>query len=508
MNKFDLDGRYGYYQDADNLISFQIGADTTPGVVDIDRFNNLNLPVLYNVGLNKVLIKGETNLLPEEIQLMVGGNRLLPELIEKQVRILYGQGPYVFKKTVVGGRPARQWEDNKEITSWMNAWQISGLQDTIEDFYLKAIRDFYYFEDYWVKWRYNRSRRIGGPAPVLGLEHMDNRRCRLATRKDINLADDPVDQDFQTVVAGNWQYGNERKFKIYKRFDPANPLQSPVAISYHRNASVGQIYGMNTFYAGIKDWLTGMNRNPKYINSFLKNSLSAKIHLVIPVEWVESVEAKITQYCEENAIKEQAGETLITLNDVEIGTEYKVSTRDKYIAAEIKKLSKFLSGVENQGKLYATYSYVTSDGNPVQWKLEPIDLKYKEFISSLTDYDKRADEVTLAAKGLDASISSISKDGVISKSGSDLYYNYIIYMNNLHPAEYICNEAVNMAIRINFPDLYRQGYRVGLYNEIPSRQEDVSPGDRMQNSMNQVAQQVSNLSAEIINIKTLVTQKD
>lgn len=507
MNKFDLDGRYGYYQDDDNLISFQLGAEDTQGIIDIDQFNTLNLPVLYNVGPNKVLIKGVSNLLPDEIQQMVGGNRLLPELIEKQVRILYGHGPHVYKEAVEGNKIIRQWEDQKEIKAWLDSWKIRGLQDSVEDFYMKAIRDFYYFEDYWVKWNYNLARRTGGAMPIRGLEHQDNRRCRLATKKDINMADDPIDQDFQTVIVGNWRYGNERKFKIFKRFSLGNPLQSAAAISYHRNASVGQIYGTNKFYAGIKDWLTGMNRNPKYINSFLKNSLSAKIHLIIPNAWLESIQLKIEQYCEENKVKKDDGAELLRLNGVDIGTEYRISTRDKVIAEEIKKLSKFLSGVENQGKLYSTYSYQTDEGNSVEWKLEPIDLKYKEFMTSLTDYDKRGDEVLLSAKGLDASISSISKEGVISKSGSDLYYNYIIYMHNLMMAEIICNEAVNMAIRVNFPDLYKEGCRVGLYNEIPARQEDVAPGDRLQNNMNQVSDQIATLNTRIDEVSALVNEK-
>lgn len=498
MNRFEHDGRYGYYQDEENLISFEIGAeDTSSGVIDLDRFKNYNLPVLYTVGSNKVLIKGGNNLLPEEIQLMVGGNRLLPELIEKQVRILYGQGPQVYKPIIKGNKLIREWEQKVEISDWMDSWAVAGLQGSIEDFYMDVIRDFYYFEDYWVKWRFSMARRTGGQRPVLGLEHVDNRRCRLATIKDINMADDPVIQDFQRVVVGNWQYGNEREFKVYPRFSPQQPLRASAAISYHKNGTVGQIYGMNKIFNGIKDWLTGMNRNPKYINSFLKNSLSAKIHLVIPAEWIAQIEEKLRNYCEENKAREDTDQELIKLNEIDIGTEYRISVRDKYIASEIKKLSKFLSGVENQGKLYATYSYQTSEGNTAEWKLEPIDLKYKEFITSLTEYDKRADEVTLGAKGLDASISSISKEGVISKSGSDLYYNYLIYLHNLWSTERIVNESVNMALRVNFPALYKEGYRVGLYNEIPARQAEVSPDDRMENSLNQVTGQVATLNRKV-----------
>lgn len=497
MTDFDLNGSQGYYQDGENLISFEILGADIPGIVDIDKFNNLNMPVLYNVGKHKVLVKGLNNLLPDEIELMVGGNRLLPELIEKQVRILFGTGPQVYKIVKDGKKQVREWEGDNIITDWLDSWHVNGLADSSEQYTLKVIRDFYYFEDYWAKWRYTMARRTGGAMPVLGLEHIDNRRSRLGTTKPIDLNDDPEDKDFESVIVGNWMHGNERKFKIYNRFLPNAPFSNPVAVSYHKNASVGKVYGTNKIYEGIKDWLLGMKRHPKYINSFLKNTLSAKVHVIIPAEWLTSIETKLEQYCEENAEREDAGKTLLKPNDIEIGTKYSVSIRDKYVASEMRKLSKFLSGVENQGKIYTTYSYTTDDGNPVQWKIEPLDLKYSEYITTLDKHDKRADEILLSSKGLDASISSISKEGVISKSGSDLYYNYLIYLHNLSTAERICLEAVNMAVRLNFPKLYAEKYRVGFYNEVPSKQEDVAPNDRLQNTVNQVAQKVTNLTTQV-----------
>ena len=97
----------------------------------------------------------------------------------------------------------------------------------------------------------------------------------------------------------------------------------------------------------------------------------------------------------------------------------------------------------------------------------------------LSDDDKRADEVLLSSVGLDSSISAISKDGVISKSGSDSYYNYLIYLLQLTPEDEICSEPFNWAMQINFPELYAQGYRIGFYREVPTRQEDVSPQNRL-----------------------------
>ena len=81
--------------------------------------------------------------------------------------------------------------------------------------------------------------------------------------------------------------------------------------------------------------------------------------------------------------------------------------------------------------------------------------------------------------GLDASISAVSKDGVISKSGSDSYYNYLIYIMSLTPEDEVCAEPLNQALRMNFPQLYADGVRIGFYREVPQRQEDIEPQNRL-----------------------------
>ena len=95
------------------------------------------------------------------------------------------------------------------------------------------------------------------------------------------------------------------------------------------------------------------------------------------------------------------------------------------------------------------------------------------------DAARRADEVLVSSLGIDSSISSISKDGVISKSGADVYYNYLIYLLQLNGADEICSEPFNVALQLNFPKLYAQGYRLGYYREMPARQEEVSPANRL-----------------------------
>ena len=113
-------------------------------------------------------------------------------------------------------------------------------------------------------------------------------------------------------------------------------------------------------------------------------------------------------------------------------------------------------------------------------------MKYKEYMEAMISFDRRADEVMVSAKGVDPSISNVAKEGVVSKSGSDAYYNYIIYQNQLSTAEKVICDPFNMAMRVNFPDLYREGYRFGFYRHVPAKQEEVSPNDRLNNQGHEV----------------------
>ena len=183
--------------------------------------------------------------------------------------------------------------------------------------------------------------------------------------------------------------------------------------------------------------------------------------------------------CEENKIRKSKKQELVKYNGIGIGTEYRESLLVEYMRLELRKIGDYLSGSDNQGKAYSSISFMDSSGNEQQWKIETIDLKYKEYIEALVAYDKRTEEALLSSVGLDASISAVSKDGVISKSGSDAYYNYLIYIMSLTSEDEICSEPFNDALRLNFPHLWQQGYRIGFYREVPQRQEDVAPKDRL-----------------------------
>lgn len=182
----------------------------------------------------------------------------------------------------------------------------------------------------------------------------------------------------------------------------------------------------------------------------------------------------------ENKQRKKENREPLKYNGIEIGTDFKESFVIQFMNEELRRLSEYLTGAKNQGKAYASLSFKNGQNNEEErWKIETIDLKYKEYISSLIEYDKRVDEVLISAVGIDSSISAVSKPGVISKSGSDAYYNLIIYLMSLIPDDQKCTEPFNLALQVNFPDIYKEGYRFGYYREIPSRQEEVSKDNRL-----------------------------
>ena len=431
---------------------------------------------------------GLYNNLPSEVSGIVRGNAFLPEILKKQVRMLYGQGLYLYRedesdtdrkrfKVPVSKNYPAVWE-------WLGSWKKNGIRQSVQEYIKSVIFEYYYMEGYYDKWIFNRSRRLGGPMPVRGLESLSGVLSRLAMRGHLQTTDWLKDEDCDAVLYGRWDYPYHFESVDYSRFDEANPLRNPVAVNYIADKGFDdQIYSVPTYYYGLKEWIRGSNLNPKYINSYLKNSLNAKIHVIIPNSWIESKEAVLRDICEQNKERDQRGQELITEYDgvTEIGTEFHYGMVQQLIDEKIRQASSVLTGEgENQGKFFVSRSFKV-DAGIEEWQFKEIPTKYKEFIESIIDFDKQATRIILAGKGLDPSISNVSNEGIFNNSGSQVYYNYLVYLDSLHFAEdYVCKD-LNLALRLNFPQLEADGVKIGLYQNKPERQAEVEPNNRMQN---------------------------
>lgn len=483
-DKIDIQGNAGCYVSDGNVISFQMGEGQqifdTPGLMI--PTNGSMIPMHEHTYLGvagyQVCCRGANNALVDEVTRDIKQNRLLPRLYSKEINMLYGHGPALFKENIVNGKLKREYYQIPEISDWFNSWQERGIESSVQEFAKACIKNYYYFRDTFVKWRFSRGKKYG-MLPVAGLEILDNKYCRLATDRT-DVASQLIQySDFHYIAVGRWSYGLG-SYKIYSKFNMSQVNQyTNVAISHHRERSVDEFYGVNETHQGARPYIQGSNVTAKYINSFLKNSIAAKIHVIIPNAWVSSKRAQIAKLCEENKLRKSKNLDPLKYNGLDIGYEYRESILIQYMKLELRKISDYLSGADNQGKAYSTVSFTDNQGHEQTWKIETIDLKYKEYIEALISYDKRTEEALLSSVGLDAAISAVSKDGIISKSGSDSYYNYLIYIMSLTPEDEICAEPLNQVLKVNFPDYYNQGYRIGFYREVPERQEDISPADRL-----------------------------
>lgn len=486
MNEISYLGNYGLSVSEDTVLSFQIG-DRPMGisVLNDPGFERAVMqpfiPRWLNVQGYNVYARGENNMQCEEQEYTIKRNRLHPRLIDKQVKFLYGKGPHgYFITTDNEGKLERRWFRDPEVFRWLESWQKNGIESSYTDFGRNVIRHFYTFYDYFTKHRFSIGAQFGMGLPITGLELVENKYCRLATAKSFDaLQEIPSYSDFRYIAFGSWGLATT-KFKIYPRFNISEVKNYQyAAISHHRQTSVGDFYGCNETYEGTKPWIRGANDSPDYINSFLKNSLSAKIHIIIPDAWIASKRSQIKTICEENKKRKADSKPLLTYNGIDVGTDYSESFLVRYMNTEVKKATEFLSGKNNQGKSFVTYSFRTGAKEEERWRFETIDMKYKEYIEAMIAYDKRVDSVLVSSMGLDPSITGISQDGVISKSGADVYYNYIVYLASLTSDDEICSEAFNYALQVNFPQKYEAGYRIGFYREVPSRQSEVSETNRL-----------------------------
>lgn len=484
-DRIELYGNAGNYIADGNVLSFQIGEgqqlfNTAGMLMPQENRSYLHEHQWLSVNGYQVCMRGVNNNLCDEVTTEIKQNRLLPRLYSKEIKMLYGNGPCAYMQTVEGGKMKREYTALPAWDEWMNSWQERGMESTAQEFAKTNIKNFYYFGDFFCKFRFARGKRLG-MMPVAGIEPLENKHCRLATTRQDIAYEQISYSDFRHIAVGRWSYGLGN-YKIYPKFalsEVDNYLYA--AVSHHREKSVDEFYGVNETHQGARPYILGSNSTATYINSFLRNSLAAKIHIVIPNAWVVSKRSQLTKLCEENKLRKSKDKDLVKYNGIEIGTEYRESLLVEYMRLELRKIGDYLSGAENQGKAYSSISFMDASGHEQQWKIETIDLKYKEYIDSLIAYDKRTEEALLSSVGLDASISAVSKDGVISKSGSDSYYNYLIYIMSLTPEDEICAEPFNIALKLNFPNLYKQGYRIGFYREVPQRQEDISPKDRLNN---------------------------
>jgi hypothetical protein len=484
-----MKNNFGIFEHNSKVITYQISAQSENE--DFVKTKDLFETPILRIGDYNIAAFGDNNMLPLEVKELVKNNKLLPNLIETQQVLLYGDYPYLYQLVNKEGVQEREAVEDAEITNWLESWDDNGFLN-YRDYLIRVIDDFYHTKGFFTRFIFNKGRRLKAPKSITALEHVAVDECRLASDKPYSaFATRLKEKDFQYVAVADWLNANPETTEIFPKFNESRPFDYNNPIAYSRYYSFAEpLYSYAKWFFGLRQWIRGANNSPKYINDFLKNSLSAKLHVLIPNAWIDKQASNLEKLCDENKDlisngltpnEEYKGVKLTAIvNNQVVALGFREQMVIELINNELRKITELMSGEgENQGKIFTSQKFL-SDAGLEAWEFQEIPMKYKEYIQAQLDYDKRADDSIIAGFGLDNTIANISKEGMISKSGSDAYYNYLIYLTKLSIPEYVCTWAINRAIHLNFPN--KKNIWLGFYHNVPKQQQEVTPNDRMPNT--------------------------
>jgi hypothetical protein len=505
-NNINIDLRNGFASSPAGILTFEIqGLEQREEIRANEYANIYNRFITDNYALQlgeyNIPFWGEGhNLYPQEVFATIRENKLLPEVIEKQIKFLFGKGPRLYREIVKTDNPGADGDasaaarriripvEDPEIQAWLDSWEERGYSHFWE--YLRnLIMDFYHVKTCVTKYHFTRARRLQNAEtaispialPIAALTYVASDEARLATTQK-NLNRQIKNDHCRYVAIGDWLNPATENYEIFNRFNPAEPFRYPVAVAFNSDKTFSKpVYAYNNWFKGLFEWIKASNLSPRYLNSYLKNALNAHIHVIIPHTWYRAQEETLQTICNENLMApgamvqtEYRGVKLV--NDKGAPVRYFKAMMEQLVVNELRALSNMMSGEgKNQGKLYATTKW-GEDG----WEFKEFPGKFKEYFDAIIQYDKRADQVILAGKGINSSITNVENDGVISKSGSDVYYNYLIYVASLTLDEYFITKEINRAIALNFPQ--KKEIKLGFWIDIPAKMQETTPSNRLQNT--------------------------
>lgn len=396
---------------------------------------------------------GEGNDLPSIIKDVVQRNYIAPGLLKKKTSLLWGLGPTLYTESVEDNKRVRKWIQDVEIQSWLNDWDF-------ESYLLQLCEDYQYVQGVFSKYEQSKGSRINRSF-IKELTGIQPDKARLASRRD------SATRKATHVITNDWSFESIRsmtEYKVYPLFDFRNPFAKENSILYSNTYSFCTDYYTVPEIYGSLEWLNRSSAVPLIFKAMSRNAINLKFHIQSPQSFWDDKRDKIKNQC---TIK---GQTYNEQMLIDYQTEF------------LRKIADVLSGDENTGKYLHTMTHLHVDGVNIKeegWKVEVIDQKVKDFVESQIKISARADYALSAGIGLHPSLGNVSEEGS-PKGGSEQYYALVNYLNTqVDIPEMVICKALNYAIRANFP---KKDVKIGFYHNVPEKQEDISPSDRLANT--------------------------
>lgn len=388
---------------------------------------------------------GINNDMPEKIRDIMEKNNLGPGILQRKIGLLYGQGPMLCRNEIVDNEIQQTWINDKEIQDWLESWNYKA-------YIRQAMTEYVNMGGHFTKYVSGRAVRIGRKW-VARLECLPTKDCRLVWPDGINY---PYLEDIKQILVGDMVHNREAQ--IFPVFDKWHPTKSEAAIRYHNLRSFGRnLYSISSFHGSIP-WMQNANDIADIVRVLHTNMIAAAYIVHEPAAYWE--------------LKKQD-----LFGDHPEYTDAQVATKIEEMKKKVtKQIAEVMSGKENAGKFFTCVDFVDDNGKSQEWKIEPIEMNLDKYISAEKDISRIADSATTSGLGLSPSLANIIIDGKSDSGSQMLYALKIFYGADTQIASDVILEAMNDAIRINFPQ--KKDVFMSFYHKVVNKEDNVSAGKR------------------------------
>ena len=399
----------------------------------------------------RVVPWGADNNLPKNIRRILEKNNLAPGILDRKLGLIYGQGPMLYTLDVQENERVQNWVQDEEIQDWLDSWDYRG-------FIRHMLMEYNHLKGCFVKYHSGKAVRLGKPW-IHSLECVPSADCRLVWPKNDSRNVD----DIEDIMVGDFDAYTNPSYKLYPVFDKWHPARHEVAMKYHSMRSFGRnFYSISSFYGSVP-WMADANALPEII-AYLNNNMIAAAYIVhVPQGyWQEKRNVIVDKHPDFT-------EAQITcmLDDVK--------------ETLAKQIAEVMAGKNNAGKFFMCVDFIDLDGHEQSWKIEPIEMNIDKYIDALAKISRIADSSTTSGLGLNPALANIIIDGKGDSGSQMLYALKLFYGADTQIPEDIALEAINDAIRINFPQ--KKGVFIGLYRKVINKEDNVTAGERATNQV-------------------------
>lgn len=401
----------------------------------------------------KIVPYGSNNDLPVLIRKVMDDNALAPGILDRQIGLLYGNGPATYRVEVsAAGEIRRKYLKDPEIEAWLKSWDFRRYLDM-------AMVEYKHLQGFFVRRFQQRSWRIGEKRFIRKIDVIPATDARLEWPDTPDLRLENVKHIYQGDFENNCLHTGITQYPVY---DPLEPWKHPVSMSYHNSYSFARnFYSVPSYYGALK-WIMRSSEIPDIIRYLTQNGIAAAFHIHSPAMYWENKRNHLRQLYPDKP------EAFIEKQLDDLKTEL------------FNGISEALAGKKNAGKFIETVDFYDDMNNLCSWKIEAIDQKIKDFIDAQIKIGEKADSATTSSMGLHPSLSNIILEGQFS-SGSQLLYALKAYLaSDVNIPEEIIFEPINQALEVNFPD---KDYRIGFYRDIVKTENETSSADRIKNNV-------------------------